>query len=54
MTPKKQQITGFDASRNGNARIHSPFQDAKVVKLPAEIEVHAERIVFVEELGDKP
>jgi len=54
MTPKKQQITGFDASRSGNARIYTPFQDAKVVKLPAEIEVHAERIVFVEELGDKP
>ena len=54
MTPKKQRITGFEASRNDNARIHSPFQDAKVVKLPAEIEVHAERIVFVEELGDTP
>jgi len=54
MQSKKQQIAGFEASRSGNARICMPFQDARVVKLPAEIEVHAERIVFVEELGDTP
>ena len=34
----------------GEARIHAPFQPARVVKLPAEIEIPAERIVFVEEL----
>ncbi len=50
MEPKKQAITGFEASPSGQARIHTPFQPARVVKLPAEIEVPAERIVFVEEL----
>jgi hypothetical protein len=50
MQPKRQTITAFDTSPNGQARIHTPFQPAKVTKLPAEIEVPAEGIVFVEEL----
>ena len=50
MASKKQVITRFKASRSGAARIHIPFQKPFVVKLPAEIEVPAERIVFVEEL----
>ena len=50
MQSKKQTITAFEASPSGEARIHTPFQPAKVVKLPAEIEIPAERIVFVEEL----
>ena len=54
MQPKKQPIAGFEASPGGNARIHTPFQDAKLVKLPAEIEVPAEGIVFVEELTTQP
>jgi hypothetical protein len=50
MQSKKQTITAFEASSSGQARIHTPFQPAKVVKLPVEIEIPAERIVFVEEL----
>jgi hypothetical protein len=50
MQPKKQTIAAFEASASGEARVHTPFQPAKVVKLPAEIEVPAERITFVEEL----
>lgn len=51
MQPKKQGIAGFEASSSSEARVHTPFQEATVVKLPAQIEVPAERIVFVEELG---
>jgi hypothetical protein len=54
MQPKKQQIAGFAASRSSDARVHTPFQAAKVVKLPAEIEVPAEGIVFFEELTSRP
>ncbi len=50
MQSKKQTITAFEASSSGQARIHTPFQPAKVAKLPVEIEIPAERIVFVEEL----
>lgn len=50
MQSKRQTIATFEASPSGQARIHTPFQPAKIVKLPAEIEVPAERIVFVEEL----
>jgi hypothetical protein len=50
MQLKKQVIVAFEASPSERTRIHTPFQPAKVVKLPAEIEVPAERIVFVEEL----
>ena len=39
----------FETTRR-QARIHTPFQPTRVVKLPAEIEIPAERIVFVEEL----
>jgi hypothetical protein len=44
-----QAIQGFDASPNGEVRIHTPFQETKVAKLPAEINIPAEGIVFVEE-----
>jgi hypothetical protein len=54
MQPKKQQLAGFEASPSGYARVHTPFQSAKVVKLPAEIEIPAEGIVFVEELASRP
>lgn len=47
---RKQTIAAFDASSSGKVRVHTPFQPAKVVKLPAEIEIPAERITFVEEL----
>ncbi len=49
MELRKQPLTAFEASQSGEVRIHTPFQPAKVVKLPAEIDVPAERIVFVEE-----
>ena len=38
--------------KRGEVRVHTPFQKAKTVKLPAEIEIPAERIVFVEERID--
>jgi hypothetical protein len=47
---RKQSLTAFEARPSGEARIHTPFQPARLVKLPAEVEVPAERIVFVEEL----
>ena len=47
---KKQAIMGFEASPGGQVRIRTPFQSAHLVKLPAEIEIPAEKIVFVEEL----
>ncbi len=50
MQPQKQTLTAFTARSSGQARIHTPFQRAKVVKLPVEIEIPAEQIVFVEEL----
>ena len=50
MQPKKQVVEAFEANRSGESRIHTLFQEAKVVKLPAEIEIPAEQIIFVEEL----
>ena len=52
MKPKQQRFAGFVASRSGQARIHTPFQQVKIVNLPAEIEIPAERIVFVEEVDE--
>ncbi len=50
MEAAKQSIQGFEGNATGEVRVHTPFQRTKVVKLPAEIEIPAERIVFVEEL----
>jgi hypothetical protein len=50
MEAKKQTFQGFEASQSKEVRIHTPFREPKVVKLPAEIEIPAEGIVFVEEL----
>jgi hypothetical protein len=47
--PKKQAFQGF-IGHGGDVRLHTPFQEPKVLKLPAEIEIPAEGIVFVEEL----
>ena len=47
---RQQSITAFGAKASGQVRVHTPFQPARIVKLPAEIEIPAERIVFVEEL----
>jgi hypothetical protein len=46
---KKEKLRGFIDGKTGQARVHVPFSKAKVVGLPAEIEVPGERIVFVEE-----
>jgi hypothetical protein len=50
MEPAKQAIEGFDGGQTGEVRVHTPFQKPKTLKLPAEIVIPAERIVFVEEL----
>jgi hypothetical protein len=50
MEPKKQAFQGFEDSQGSEIRIHTPFREPKSVKLPAEIEIPAEGIVFVEEL----
>lgn len=50
MEPKKQAFAGFTESQTGEVRVHTPFREPKNVKLPAEIEIPAEGIVFVEEL----
>ncbi len=54
MEAAKQSIQGFEGDATGEVRIHIPFQKTKVVKLPAEIDIPAERIVFVEELAGRP
>jgi hypothetical protein len=46
---KKEKFGGFINAKTGQARIHVPFSKAKVVAVPAEIDVPGERIVFVEE-----
>jgi hypothetical protein len=49
MKDAKQSLQGFPGNQSGEIRIHTPFQEPKTVKLPAEIEIPAEGIVFVEE-----
>ena len=50
MSSAKQVIKGFDGSKTGKVRIHTPYKKPVVIKLPAAVEVPGERIVFVEEL----
>ncbi len=50
MEAKKQPFQGFAAGHGGEVRIYTPFREPKVAKLPAEIEIPAEGIIFVEEL----
>lgn len=50
MDAMKQQILSFDGNASGKVRIHAPFRKTRTVRLPAQIEVPGERIVFVEEL----
>lgn len=45
----KQSILGFDGRQGAKVRVHVPNQETKTFQLPAEIDVPAERIVFVEE-----
>ena len=50
MTAHKQGI-GSIGGVSGKVRVHTPFRRAVVIKLPAKVEIPAERIVFVEEMG---
>jgi hypothetical protein len=45
----KQTVQAFEGNPAGEARVHAPFADVKTVILPADIEVPAEGIVFLEE-----
>jgi hypothetical protein len=49
MQPARQTIEGFDGGQTGEVCVRTPFRKPKTLKLPAEIEIPAERIVFVEE-----
>jgi hypothetical protein len=49
LQPATETIAAFDAGST-DARVHVPFQPPSIIRLPAEIDVPAERIVFVEEL----
>jgi hypothetical protein len=48
---RKLSLPAFEGAPGGKARIHTPNRKARVVTLPAELTIPAERIVFVEELG---
>ena len=48
---RKLLFQAFEGAPGGKARIHTPNRKARVVTLPAELTIPAERIVFVEELG---
>jgi hypothetical protein len=48
---RKLLFPAFDGAPGGKARIHTPNRKPRVVSLPAELTIPAERIVFVEELG---
>jgi hypothetical protein len=49
MTAAKVAFGAFEGVSAGNVRVHTPFEKAKEFKLPAEVNIPAERIVFVEE-----
>ena len=51
MGERKLSFPAFEGALGGKARIHTPNRKARVVTLPAELTIPAERIVFVEELG---
>src|ERR1019366_8421180 len=48
---RKLSFPAFEGALGGKARIHAPNRKARVMTLPAELTIPAERIVFVEELG---
>jgi hypothetical protein len=48
---RKLSFPAFEAAPGGKARIHTPNLNARVVTLPAELTIPAERVLFVEELG---
>jgi Domain of unknown function (DUF6259) len=47
--PRSQGIRSFAGSSGGNVRIHVPFAPTREARLPAEVTVPPEGIVFVEE-----
>jgi hypothetical protein len=51
MEERKLSFPAFEGAPGGKARIQTPNHKARVVTLPAELTILAERIVFVEELG---
>ena len=50
MRDSKERLGGFEGNISGQVRIYTPFKEAVEAKIPVEIEVPAERIVFVMEL----
>ncbi len=54
LSAARTRFVGFEDAKSGTARVHVPFAKAHTVKLPATIEVPAERIVFVEEMAPVP
>jgi glycosidase len=48
---RKLSFPAFEEAPGGKARIHTPNRKPRVVTLPAEMTIPAERVVFVEELG---
>ena len=50
MSNAKQVINGFDGSKTGKVRVHTPYKKPVIIKLPAAVDIPGERIVFVEEL----
>jgi hypothetical protein len=51
MEERKLSFPAFEGVPGGKARIHTPNRKARVVTLPAELTIPAERVLFVEELG---
>jgi len=51
MEGRKLSVSAFEGARSSRARVHTPLEQSRVVQLPAEVTVPAERLVFVEELG---
>ena len=51
MEERRLSFPAFEGAPGGQARVHTPNRKARVVTLPSELTIPAERIVFVEELG---
>ena len=51
MEERRLSFPAFESVPGGKARIHTPNAKARVVTLPAELTIPAERVVFVEQLG---
>jgi len=49
MTLKKQIIKSFEGKTSGQVRVYTPFEEPLDTRLPAEVKIPAERIIFVVE-----